>query len=155
LTAVHSEFVKMCLLAKCYSVAARVLDQDVLYLPEKDATTTQQGAFKIEQVLTYHYYGGMVGCHVLPALGWFLGFKFARLMCAQASTHSYTHRAQPCLVHNRQPQFLLQVYIGLKQFIRALQFLAVAITAPADCISSIMLESCVTQLVRHGFPRAK
>jgi hypothetical protein len=100
---VHSEFVKMCLLAKCYSVAARVLDQDVLYLPEKDATTTQQGAFKIEQVLTYHYYGGMVGCQAWPALGLCVCFKFATRMCAQASTHSCTHRAQPCHVHTRQP----------------------------------------------------
>ena len=58
LSGVHHEFVKMCLLAKCYHIAARVLDDDVLYLPEQDGGKVPE--LKIEHVLMYHYYGGMV-----------------------------------------------------------------------------------------------
>lgn len=90
LSGVHHEFVKMCLLAKCYHIAARVLDDDVLYLPEQDGGKVPE--LKIEHVLMYHYYGGMV-------------------------------------------------YVGLKKLERALQFFSVAITAPAECTSQIMLEA--------------
>lgn len=89
LSAVHHEFLKMCLLAKCYHIAARVLDDDVIYLPEQDAKVQD---LKVEHVLMYYYYGGMV-------------------------------------------------YVGLKKYERALQFFSVAITAPAECTSQIMLEA--------------
>lgn len=90
LSGVHHEFVKMCLLAKCYHIAARVLDDDVIYLPEQDGGKVPE--MKIEHLLMYFYYGGMV-------------------------------------------------YVGLKKLERALQYFSVAITAPAECTSQIMLES--------------
>jgi len=103
LTPIHGEYVKMCLVAKCYHAAVRVLDEDILYIPAKEDRKSHY--FKIEHLLLYHYYGGMV-------------------------------------------------YIGLKRFDRALQFLSVSVTAPADCLSLIMIEAykkyVLVCLLEHG-----
>jgi len=41
------------------------------------------------------------------------------------------------------------VYIGLKRFDRALQFLSVAVTVPAECVSAIMLEVQIPPAMRQ------
>jgi hypothetical protein len=60
LSGVSHEFVRVCLLAKCYHIAARVLDTDVIYLPELNGSEGKVPEIKMENLLLYFYYGGMV-----------------------------------------------------------------------------------------------
>ncbi|RUS15039.1 hypothetical protein BC937DRAFT_92975 [Endogone sp. FLAS-F59071] len=101
LTTLHAKFIKTCILYKHYKDALAVLDNDI---EEVDA---QKLSVTIEDVLLYHYYGGMV-------------------------------------------------YIGMKQFERALEFFSLvrAISAPAQAASAIQIEAykkyVLVSLLVHG-----
>lgn len=98
LTAVHHEFIKLCVKAQCYTAALPTLDEDVLFLPS-------EGKFNALHLLCYYYYGGMAYCAV-------------------------------------------------KKFDRALEFFSVAISVPADSVSSVMVEAykkySLVCLLLHG-----
>lgn len=53
-TPLHAEFLKVCLLAKCYSAAQPILDQELLHV-DREATLVVP-----RDLLLYHYYAGMV-----------------------------------------------------------------------------------------------
>lgn len=55
-TPIHAEFMRVVLLARCYTAAQPVLDQELLQV-DKDRTGCSP-----RDLLLYHYYAGMVLC---------------------------------------------------------------------------------------------
>lgn len=86
LTPQHADMAQLCLLAKCYSSALPVLDEDIFEVEPKKT------ALQLRDFLLYCYYGGMI-------------------------------------------------YLGLKQFQRALEFFHHTVSAPATVLNAITVTS--------------
>jgi COP9 signalosome complex subunit 3 len=99
LTPLHTDFVQLCLLAKCYRTALPVVDDEVFEV------STEATGLTPKDLLCYYYYGG-------------------------------------------------RVYIGLKQYKKALEFFKLVFTAPAIVLSAIMVEAykkfVLVSLIVHG-----
>lgn len=97
LTPCHCQFIKLCLLSKCYHLAVPLLQIDIFEVEPKGTKTTDY--------MSYFYYGGMI-------------------------------------------------YIGVKEYARALHFFKLAFTLPASVASLIMVESykkfILVSLIHNG-----
>jgi COP9 signalosome complex subunit 3 len=99
LTPLHTDFVQLCLLAKCYRTALPILDEDIFEV------STEATGLTPRDLLCYYYYGG-------------------------------------------------RVYVGMKQYKKALEFFKLVFTAPAVVLSAIMVEAykkfVLVSLIVHG-----
>jgi len=86
ITPLHTDFVQLCLLSKCYRAAIPVLDEEAFEV------STEITGLMPRDLLAYFYYGG-------------------------------------------------RVYVGMKQYKKALEFFRLAFTAPAVALSAIMAEA--------------
>jgi len=86
-TPLHAEFMKVCLLAKCYSAAQPLLDQELTQV-DKDATGVTP-----RDLLLFHYYAGMVHVglkHFQSAIQYFtLGFSAPSTVLNAIMVESY------------------------------------------------------------------
>jgi COP9 signalosome complex subunit 3 len=54
LTPIHCDFLQVCLISKCYSIAQPILDEEIFDVnPEATAVTSRD-------MLLYYYYGGLI-----------------------------------------------------------------------------------------------
>lgn len=99
LTPIHTDFVQLCLLAKCYRTALPILDEELYEV------STETTGLLPKDLLCYYYYGG-------------------------------------------------RVYVGMKQYKKALEFFKLVFTAPALVLSAIMVEAykkfVLVSLIVHG-----
>eukprot|EP01112_Ceratiomyxa_fruticulosa_P006872 TRINITY_DN1779_c0_g1_i4.p1 TRINITY_DN1779_c0_g1~~TRINITY_DN1779_c0_g1_i4.p1 ORF type:complete len:459 (+),score=102.08 TRINITY_DN1779_c0_g1_i4:186-1562(+) len=86
LTGIHTDFIQLCLLSKCYRAALPVLDEEAFEV------NPDGSGVSVKDVLCYYYYGSLV-------------------------------------------------YIGMKQYRKALEFLKLVFSIPAAVISAVMVES--------------
>lgn len=107
LTPLHAEFLLVCLLAKCYKSGLDVLEEDIFEIDQK------RTGLVIRDFLLYCYYGcvtsyssfsiSVICCTRVLFAGWWLE-EDASLQCADCYCRG-------------------MVYIGLKRFAKALEFL--------------------------------
>lgn len=99
LSPLHTDFVQLCLLSKCYRTALPIIDDEVFEV------STEATGLTPRDLLCYYYYGG-------------------------------------------------RVYIGMKQYKKALEFFKLVFTAPAVVLSAVMVEAykkfVLVSLIVHG-----
>lgn len=80
LTPIHADFLQVCILSKCYSVAVPLLDEDI-YEVNPDQTGTTPRDFML-----YYYYGGLVYTGVKNFERAFKFFRTVRSMLLSLKT---------------------------------------------------------------------